>query len=142
MIEFRKYTEKDFPEILNLWISSGMAGKERGDNHKQIQKTIDAGGKLIVMTSEKKIIGTSWLTSDSRRLHLHHFAVLHRYRGKGYSHYLMKESIKFAQSKNMQLKLEVHKENITAINLYKKYGFHTFDDYYIMVIRKPNEIQI
>ncbi len=147
-LNIRDYKTNDFAEVNNLWTATGMGGNERGDNDEVIQQTIKANGKLIILENKisKEIIGTSWLTNDGRRIYLHHFGIKPKYQGKGISKLLLNESLNFAKSKGMQLKLEVHENNIEAIYLYKKGGFNYLGDYKVYIIRdfervKPIEVK-
>jgi len=88
------------------------------------------------VNSSRRIIGTSWLTSDARRIYLHHFGIKPGYRGKGLADLLLKESLEYAKSTGLQIKLEVHKNNKNAIELYKKAGFKYLGDYDVYIIRK------
>ena len=77
----RDYQSEDFSAVMKLWQETGLNTPGRGDNENIIERTISVGGKLLIMLDEKKknIIGTSWLTSDGRRLYLHHFGIQPKY---------------------------------------------------------------
>jgi len=122
---------------MHLWQTTGLDTPGRGDNENIIEQTISVGGRLFVMLDESKgkIIGTSWLTSDGRRLYLHHFGILPRYQGRGLSKLLLSKSLEFAKEIGQQVKLEVHKNNTIARNLYKKASFKYLGDYEVYIIR-------
>lgn len=140
----RDYEEGDFQEIDRLWTMTGLGGEQRGDNAETIENSINIGGKFLVLIekSSGKLIGTSWMTFDGRRIHLHHFAISPSLQGKGLSKLLVKESLLFAKQKGYQIKLEVHQSNTKAINLYKKSGFNFLGDYDVYIIRNLNEIEL
>ncbi|MDI3526842.1 MAG: hypothetical protein PWR03_1025, partial [Tenuifilum sp.] len=50
------------------------------------------------------------------------------------------ESLKYVKEKGYQVKLEVHKNNTRAINLYKQFGFQYLGDYDVYIIRDPQSI--
>lgn len=131
------YSEPDFGGLIALWQATGLGNANRGDDHQVIMKTIDMGGKLLLMKSlpDLKIIGSSWMTTDGRRLFLHHFGILPEFQGKGLANKLMVESMKFARALGQQFKLEVHNANKKAIQLYKKFGFEYLGDYDVYIIR-------
>ncbi len=133
----REYQPDDFAEISMFWSDSGLGGPVRGDNEKTIDLTLKAGGKLFVLYNRMndEIIGTSWLTHDHRRIYMHHFLIKPAYQGKGYSEMLMLKSKEYARLSGMQFKLEVHRDNYKAINLYKKWGFKYLGDYDVYIIR-------
>jgi ribosomal-protein-alanine N-acetyltransferase len=138
----REYREKDYDEIIHFWDLTDMGSPERGDSMETIKKTIEIGGCLLVMESisDRKICGTSWLTTDGRRILLHHFGVLPEYQGKGLSKTLLKESLQFVKKKGHQVKLEVHSTNLKAINLYKQFGFVHLGEYNVYIIRDISKL--
>lgn len=133
-----EYSKGDFEEIIKLWENLGLGNKLRGDDEKTILTTLKTGGKFfeLKLKENKKIIGTSWITNDGRRLHLHHFGIIEKFQGKGLSHILLEKTLNFAKEKNMQIKLEVHKTNTKAISLYEKHGFKYLGDYLVYIIRE------
>jgi ribosomal protein S18 acetylase RimI-like enzyme len=140
----RNYKPDDFNEVVRVWVETGMGGPERGDDAKVIDRTLKAGGKLIVLadTEANRIIGTSWLTTDTRRMFLHHFGILPEYQGIGLSKLLLDESLAFIKKNKMQVKLEVHKDNAAAIHIYEEAGFFHFEDYNLYMIRDLENINI
>lgn len=135
--KIRDFSENDFNELNSLWESTGVGGAHRGDNKEVIRRTIECGGKLIILENNEsgKIAGTSWLTCDNRRIYLHHFAIAKEFQGQKLSHILAEASINYAKKMNMQIKLEVHESNTAAIYLYKKHGFAYLGDYKVYIIR-------
>jgi ribosomal protein S18 acetylase RimI-like enzyme len=132
----RDYEEEDYSGLMELWEATSLSNKARGDNASTIRTTLLSGGRLILLLDQERIIGSSWITNDGRRLYLHHFGILPGYQGKGLAHLLIRESLAFADQKQMQIKLEVHRSNTTAVNLYKKYGFGYLGDYDVYIIRR------
>lgn len=144
-ITVRPYLKGDFQGIMELWEATALSRPERGDDEAAVERSIEMGGMMLVMSggeTGRKIIGTSWMTFDGRRIHLHHFGITPAYQGKGLSHKLLKESLKFVKEKGYQVKLEVHRSNRTAIQLYKKAGFEYLGDYDIYIIRDIQSIEI
>jgi len=133
----RDFQPEDYFETEKLWLETGVGNPARGDHIDSIKNTLKLGGKLIVLVqkSNEKIIGTSWLTYDGRRIYLHHFAVLPEFQGKRLSYFLLEESLKYAREKNTQIKLEVHIDNEIAQHLYRKAGFKYLGDYQVLIIR-------
>jgi len=133
----RDYTNQDYKEINKLWQETKLGGEQRGDNAQIIEQSLVLGGKLILLesTETKEIIGSSWMTFDGRRLHLHHIGVKPSFQNKGLGKLLTLESIKFAKEKGYQIKLEVHQSNKKAIGIYKQLGFTFLGDYDVYIIR-------
>jgi len=133
----RDYRKGDYQGIMDLWIVTDLGRPERGDNEKIIEESIKMEGSLKVMVDKLsgKIIGTSWMTFDGRRIHLHHFGISPDYQGKGLAKPLLKESLKFVKKKGYQVKIEVHRDNQKAIRLYEKAGFEYLGDYDVYIIR-------
>ncbi|RLD58078.1 MAG: hypothetical protein DRJ01_13035 [Bacteroidetes bacterium] len=138
----RDFSADDIKQINEIWQQTGLGNAERGDNQKVINNTIKIGGKFLVLENSDKneIIGTSWITTDNRRLYLHHFGIKPEYQRMGLGMMLAKATLEFAKIKNMQIKLEVHKNNKGAIELYKKIGFKYLGDYNVFIIRKIEQI--
>ncbi len=136
-ITIRDYQPEDYPAIEDLWDLTSLGGAIRGDDKATIERSLALGGKLLVVEDDqKKLIATSWMTYDGRRLHLHHFGVLPQYQRKGIGRLLAMRSIEFARNHGTQIKLEVHKSNIAAIELYKQLGFQYLGDYLVYIIRQ------
>lgn len=133
----RHYQSGDFEGIMNVWEATGLGRPERGDDSSTIERSLSMGGCMLIMTEDEsdKIIGTSWITYDGRRLFLHHFGILPGYQGRGLSKELLNESLAFVKKKGVQVKLEVNRQNIVALNLYRKAGFQYLGDYDVYIIR-------
>lgn len=140
----RDYTNSDLEGLNKLWQETNLGGAQRGDNAKIIEHSIALGGKLILIlhSETKEIIGSSWITFDGRRLHLHHIGVKPEFQNRGLGKKLTQESLKFAKEKGYQIKLEVHQENKKAIELYKKLGFIFLGDYDVYIVRDINSIKL
>lgn len=138
----REYAEGDFKQIAYLWQQTDMGNPQRGDDAAMIMNTISMGGCLLILEEKKsgKVCGTSWMTFDGRRIHLHHLGVLPDYQGKGLANLLLEESLKFVKTMGYQVKLEVHKSNIKAMGLYKKFGFTRLGDFDVYIIRDITKI--
>lgn len=137
----RHFKKNDYSAVLNLWEKTGLGGAHRGDDLKVIEKTIEQGGSFLVLEylPSKLIVGTAWITNDNRRLYLHHFGIDPEFQGKKLAHRLAKACIEIGKNYGLQMKLEVHKTNEKAKNLYLKYGFKDLGDYEVMIIRKYDE---
>lgn len=127
----RDYQQGDFPQIEKLWKETGVYRPERGDTPETILRCNDQGGRFLVLEEEagKGIIGTSWLTWDGRRVMIQYVAIHPSMQGKGYGRKLALESIAIAREKGTPLKLEVHRDNLSAVHLYRELGFKILDGY-------------
>ena len=138
----RDYSPVDYSAVQNILTQTGMGGDERGDNEETINRSIELGGRMILLKddSSQEVIGSSWMTFDGRRIHLHHFAILPYYQGKGMSKLLLDASLSHVKTTGYQVKLEVHNTNTKAINLYSRNGFRYLGDYDVYIIRDVDEI--
>jgi ribosomal protein S18 acetylase RimI-like enzyme len=139
----RDYKPGDFNAVSRLWNDTGMGSPARGDDNNAIERTLNLGGKLLIMedTETGELTGTSWMSTDGRRIYLHHFGIRPDYQGKGLSKPLLEKSLDFARSTGLQIKLEVHKDNIKAAGLYEKYGFKYLGDYNVYIIRDYSKLK-
>ena len=133
----RDYRKEDFPMLIELWKITDMSDPERDDSPESIQSCNARGGKLLIMEDmqEGRMIGSSWMTNDGRRTYLHHFCIHPEYREMGLGTELAERSMDWIRKKGNQVKLEVHKKNIPAKNLYEKLGFFAFREYDIYMKR-------
>jgi ribosomal protein S18 acetylase RimI-like enzyme len=138
----RDYCEGDFKHISELWRQTDMGNPLRGDDAGTIMNSISLGGSFLILEEKKsgRICGTSWMTFDGRRIHLHHFGILPDFQGRGLANKLLAESMRFAKTMGYQVKLEVESSNLKAINLYKKFGFTRLGDYEVYIIRDISKI--
>ena len=140
-INIRDFEVQDFKGLSEVWSMTSLGNPQRGDNLDIILQSISMGGKMLVAVDDNdSVIGTSWMTFDGRRIHLHHFGVHPNYQRKGIGKLLVQESLRFVKQKGYQVKLEVHKSNIAAINLYKQFGFSFLGDYDVYIIRDLSSI--
>ncbi len=141
----REYHKGDFDAIMNLWCATGMGSRMRGDDEATVERSIEMGGRMLVMCNDdpgESIIGTSWMTFDGRRLHLHHFGIDPAFQGQGHAKELLRESLRFVKAKGYQVKLEVHRSNTVAVDLYRKAGFEYLGDFDVYIIRDIQSIEI
>ena len=133
----RDYNSKDFRDVARIWEATSMGSPERGDKQETVEQSIRMGGRLLLLTAENsgQVIGTSWMTFDGRRIHLHHFGIDPPYQGRGLSKILLEESLRHVREKGYQVKIEVHRSNTKAINLYLGMGFKHIGDYDVYIIR-------
>jgi ribosomal-protein-alanine N-acetyltransferase len=139
----RDYWAADYPHVADIWERSGISTPGRGDTAEVIENTLRRNGRLLVLVDEAndKVVGTSWLTNDGRRLYMHHFAIDPVHQGRGFSKPLLRATLKIAKEIGLQLKLEVHGTNKKAISLYKDFGFKHLGDYDVYIIRDLSEIK-
>jgi len=140
----RDYVEDDFSQVEKLWFETGLSSPDRGDTADIIDESLKLGGKLLVMTNKSSgtIIGTSWMTYDGRRIHLHHFSIKPAFQNRGLGKWLTNESLKFAKANGKQIKLEVHRTNKNAVHLYKSLGFKYLGDYDVYIIHDPGKLDL
>ena len=132
----REYKEPDYPAVASLWLITGLGNPMRGDDAATITRSLEMGGKFwVAETPGGRIAGTAWITYDGRRMHLHHVGVLPEYQRNGIGRALSVMAVNHAKEKNIQIKLEVHKDNLPAIALYKDLGFNYLGDYLVYIIR-------
>lgn len=134
--ELRDFIDADYASLGELWAATGVGNPARGDSLESINRTLAAGGRLLVLAAGGRVVASCWLTDDARRLYVHHMAVTPELQGKGLGGRLLAKAVEIAAEKRLQMKLEVHHGNARAMGLYKKYGFEFLGDYDLMVRRK------
>lgn len=134
-VKIRDYNPNDFDNIQIFWEVLNMGGKERADDNEVIMRTIKFGAKFFILEQNEKIIGTAWLTNDTRRTYLHHFGIHPDFQKQGLANTLMDKCMEYIKETGLQVKIEVHKENIAALKLYRNYNFIDFPEYELMMLR-------
>jgi len=138
----RDYQKQDFDSLSQFWNICGLGGTQRGDSSESIDVTLNHNGDLILLISDKgEIAGSSWITNDGRRTYIHHFGIAPHLHGQGLSKILLATTLKRAVAKGMQIKIEVHRKNVIALNLYSKAGFKPLGDYDVYMIRDLSSLQ-
>lgn len=139
-MNIRDYRPVDFHEVKKLWEATGIYNEERGDTAESIIQCNTQGGRFLVLEDPEtgSIAGTSWMTYDGRRIHLHHFAIRPWLQGQGWGRALALESLKFARQKGYPVKLEVQPDNLRAIQLYRDLGFIKLGDYDVYILLNPS----
>ena len=80
--------------------------------------------KVLVFIENNKVIGFIHINEIYDRYEINNIFVLDEYRKKGIASQLMDNIIKLGKDTGIiNITLEVRKDNVNAINLYKKYGF-------------------
>ena len=80
--------------------------------------------KVLVFIENNKVIGFIHINEIYDRYEINNIFVLYEYRKKGIASQLMDNIIKLGKDTGIiNITLEVRKDNVNAINLYKKYGF-------------------
>jgi ribosomal protein S18 acetylase RimI-like enzyme len=73
---------------------------------------------------------------------MHHFGIDPAFQRQGHATELLRESLRFVKEKGYQVKLEVHRSNTVAAELYRKAGFEFLGDYDVYIIRDIQSIEI
>jgi len=137
----RDYRSEDFGEVAEVWQETGMGSPVRGDTAEVIARTLSIPGARLLLLEHRpdsKVVGTSWISCDGRRLFLHHFGIRPSFQGRGLSKILLLETLAHVRAANMQIKLEVHRANRRAIGLYRSGGFEALGEYDVYIIRDPS----
>jgi ribosomal protein S18 acetylase RimI-like enzyme len=134
----RDYRDSDYDSLTGLWHDTGLAQPERRDDKESIRECNKLGGRMLVMedVNTGRIIGSSWMTWDGRRMYLHHFGIHPDWQNLGLGTKLAEVSLEWISSLRRQVKMEVQKKNKAAIQLYTKLGFFAFEEYDIYMIRE------
>lgn len=133
----RGYLETDFGRVQAFWQPLGLGSIQRGDTAEVIRHTLEVGGRFLIMEEKLtgNLVGTSWMTIDGRRNYLHHFGIDESYQGRGLGRMLLNASLDAAREIGLQLKIEVHRENKRALELYTRNGFRYLGEYDVYIIR-------
>jgi len=137
MIEIIEGIDEDiYAQVTSLWAVTGIGRPERGDTLAVVEHTRAREGRFYTARENGRVVGTCWLTTDGRRLLIHHMAVLPDYQHRGIGRMLMEIALAYAEQLEQGCKLEVHEENATARHLYESMDFIYLEGYVVMVRRR------
>lgn len=110
----RNYNENDINCITNL-------GKKL---HKNYDFNLDSFSNCLVIEETNILIGFIIYSIIYERAEIVDIIIDDSFRGNGYGYTLLNKAIEIINNKNvLNITLEVNKNNLSAINLYKKVGF-------------------
>lgn len=99
----------------------------RVDIRQYCQKLI-SNAVIVAIRNKKDVIGILAIycnDTTNKTAYISSVCVSKKFRGKGYSKILLDKAIELSSLKGFKrIKLEVGKNNIAAISLYNKFGFH------------------
>lgn len=136
-VNCRDYQAGDWIVMKELWVATGIDAPCRGDSAEMIERTLAQGGRLLVLEPEGggPLAGSAWLTQDGRRVYLHHFAIRPDLQGQGLGRRLLAEALEAVRGTGLQVKLEVHRDNVRAQRLYRRHGFEAVDQLDVLMLR-------
>jgi ribosomal protein S18 acetylase RimI-like enzyme len=137
MMRCRDYRIGDWSAIQELWNATGIGKAFRGDSEVVVQRTLAKGGRFLVLeeVTTGAIAGAVWLTQDGRRFNMHHFGIRPDRQGQGLGRRLLVEALDSVRSAGLPVKLEVHRDNARALELYRHYGFTRVGDLDVLILR-------
>ncbi len=133
----RDYQTGDWTAIQELWDLTGLGKSLRGDSETVIQRTLAQGGRFLILeeASGGPMLGSVWLTQDGRRFNLHHFGIRPDRQGQGLGRRLLAEALDAVRATGLPVKLEVHRDNVRAVELYRRRGFTAVGDLEVLILR-------
>ncbi|KAH3745737.1 GNAT family N-acetyltransferase [Pelomyxa schiedti] len=147
-------SQADFSSVSALWMLCDLGNPTRGDNKSVVDRCVSMGGGLFIVEEEPRQVGdpacvsssaseciaTAWVSSDGRRLFLHHFGVTPGRQRQGIGRALLKTVLDCVKRVGMQVRLEVARTNTAALALYTSAGFAYLGDYLQYIIRDISKI--
>ena len=127
----RKNLEEE--EVLTLLYSldSSFASQlQEKVNLEEYSRKLSANAFFEVARLENIIVGVIafYINVETSNLYVPYVCVHSAYRHKGIADMLMTDLCHYADSRNVEISLEVRKCNRGAIRLYEKFGFQTVGD--------------
>lgn len=116
------------------------------DMHKHFEKLCALATMVLVHTADENLIGLcACYMNDfqTKTAYITHIAISSEYRGRGYGKELLEKTIAIAQEQGFQkLNLEVMKDNLSALALYRSHDFTIIEDRntkYLMSLHLANK---
>ena len=127
--------ENIYAQTEKLWLALGLTHARRGDNLAMVEQTRRNGGRFYTARDGDRVVGTCWLTTDARRLYIHHMGVHADYQNRGIGRTLLEIAVTYGDTLGQQCKLEVHEDNAAARHLYESLGFAEIEGYRVLIRR-------
>lgn len=127
--------EQIYEQSVALWLQLGLTHARRGDNLAMVEQTRDNGGRFYTARAGEQVVGTCWITTDARRVYIHHMGVHPDHQNQGIGRMLLEIAVAYGDKLGQQCKLEVHRDNEPARHLYESLGFEYIDGYEVMIRR-------
>lgn len=125
----RKYSDRDYDEVFNLWKDCGL---ELGvsDSREEILKLVERNPNTSLVGVENGIIVAAVLGGfDGRRGLVHHLAVKPELQKKGYGSEILKVlEEEFRSMGVVKLSFWVKRNNIGVVEFNRKAGYELRDD--------------
>lgn len=128
----REMTREDLPRVLMM--EEELFGEQKWNEEMFLHDLKSDYAKYFSLFAAEEQIGYIGVYLLFPEMEISNVAIGKRYQKKGYSHSLMKHALKLAREGEFeQIFLEVEASNISAIALYRRYGFQEMGirrDYY------------
>ena len=133
-IKIRRYNNKDYPGIINLWEKAKLSYRPEGrDSFENIKTQID-NGKTIFLVAEANnaIVGCVLGTYDGRKGWINRLAVDPELRHRGVASRLIKEVERIFSKLGLEvIACLIEKDNIISKNIFERLGYEYYPvDYY------------
>jgi len=125
--------EAVFAQVEELWAITGVGRPQRMDTIEVVRNTIKLGGRFYTAREGDRVVGACWLSTDGRRVFVHHMAVHPEYQNCGIGRMLLEIAIAYGDKLGMRCKLEVHRDNQAARHLYESCDFTLLEGYDVLV---------
>ncbi|MCD4828280.1 MAG: GNAT family N-acetyltransferase [Candidatus Cloacimonetes bacterium] len=125
--------ENIFAQAEKLWDITGVSNQQRGDTLSSVLRTVEVGGRFYTAREGRRVVGVCWLTTDGRRLFVHHMAVHPDFQNRGIGRMLLDIAVAYSDKLGQKCKLEVHSDNAAARHLYESVGFSQLDGYIVFI---------
>ena len=124
--------EKDIDRIYEIESKTFTSNWKKESFVNQLKR--ESSLLRVIKNENNEIIGYYWVWNIVNEVQVITVTVTEKFRGKGYGKVLVEDIIRISSENNMlNIYLEVRISNLTAINLYKKFGFTEYrqiENYY------------
>jgi [ribosomal protein S18]-alanine N-acetyltransferase len=120
-LQFRQLTKEDRSDFITL---DGLTFPGDELDEENYEKYIQNEGFLGLFSSNNSLVGYLFLRIADSYGHLGRISVHPEHQGNGYGNLLMERAMKyFTENESYKVGVYVESNNVTAINLYQKFGF-------------------
>ncbi len=132
-MSIQAYNERDYDEVIKLWISCGLIKSESQATKQQLSAFLERGLFLISKVDSGRIIGTVMGGWDGWRGWIYKLAVAEEERRKGIATQLLNEiASKLNNAGATITRAYIENQNEASLSLFKKLGYERMDGFSVV----------
>ncbi len=140
--KIRKYGDEDYPQVIALWMKTGLPLKPKGRDRREGVKSQAEERNVVFLVAEGngQLIGTVVGTHDSRKGWINRLAVAPAFQRQGLARKLVEEIERWLDQLGIEIvACLIEEENPHSMKVFEKLGYKRHSDIIYFTKRKNEE---